>query len=553
MKRICSLLLCLAMVACLIPAAAAGSATTGTLAGGSAVYVDMTGLTGEVVLANNSVVDDADAATMVAGSVAAVNGGFFNSYYTTGNTFPGDCAMIYGAIIRNGEVVNASGTNNMIGFTYDGQVLIDRVQIKITPVCDGKQLAAVYGVNKLYTDASAIMLMTPELTLPFTAPAGSKVFTVKDGKVTAESPAGTYTVPSGCKLLVVNSTAYANMQQWGLQPAVGKTMEFGYSYDKTGWSNVKSALTGGRMLVQNSVNVAADASYNQSFDSDAKQAVTNTSPRGYAALLKDGRLVLGVANGTSFSDLANALIAQGAVSALSFDGGASAMVAANGSMLTAAGRKLASVLVIKSSSGTGTTSTQTTVTPVYTNPNEPSSWAADDIETCKSLDLIPTWLQSGYRSNITREEFCDTLIQLFPACVGKTADQLRSEKGVVGSAFEKYTFTDTEKYSIRLCASLGVVKGVGGGKFEPNKTITREEAATMMKRAAEVMGGLPEGTPKDFSGDGAQIASWAKESVDYVTARGIMSGTGKSTFDPKGTYTREQAYITMYKAYKAFQ
>lgn len=90
---------------------------------------------------------------MVAGSVAAVNGGFFNSYYTgAGTSFPGNCPIIYGAVTKNGEIANAGGANNAIGFTYDGKVLIDRVTFQTTAVVSGKVNASVWGVNKLYDD-----------------------------------------------------------------------------------------------------------------------------------------------------------------------------------------------------------------------------------------------------------------------------------------------------------------------------------------------------------------------------------------------------------------
>ena len=40
--------------------------------------------------------------------------------------------------------------------------------------------------------------------------------------------------------------------------------------------------------------------------------------------------------------------------------------------------------------------------------------------------------------------------------------------------------------------------------------------------------------------------AWYADAVSYVTAEGIMSGTGKTTFSPAGTVTRGMVYQTLY-------
>ena len=557
MKRIISIGLCLALLLALAPAALAASGVTVTAGpgGGTMVYVDMTGRTGDVAIANGSIVEDSPASSMVSGAVAAVNGGFFNSYYSgAGNAFPGNCPIIYGAITKDGEIINAGGTNNAIGFTYGGKVLIDRVTFQITAVVAGKANVSVWGVNKVYSDAAGISLMTPELSLPFTAPAGSQVFTIQNNVVTGVVGAGTYTVGAGTKLLVYNSGAVANAEKWDILPAIGDNIQFAYTYaptrtaDQDDWNDLKTAITGGRMLVQNGVNVTADSNYNAEFDSDPKQSNTGSALRSYAAVMSDGRLVLGTGSGT-FPQIANELIAKGAVNAVSLDGGASSMLYADGSgFLTPAGRELASVLVIVPSSGEQKPD-MPDIPVIDNNPNKPSSWAAEPIAQAQALNLLPAWLLYNYRSPITREEFCDLLIQLIPARTGKTADQFRSELGVVGTEFDKVQFTDTSKYSIRLAAALGLVNGTGNGAFSPNKSITRQEAAAMLQRTADLLGTVQKTQDLTFN-DEDQISDWAKDSVEFVTSCGIMNGKGED-FDPLGTYTREQAFITMLNTYNA--
>lgn len=446
-KKMLSLLLCLALLLAACPtvlAADSGITVLSGINGGQMVSIDMTGRTGDVALSEGNVVSDSTASSMVTGSVAAINGGFFNSYYSgSGTTFPGNCPVIYGAVTKNGEIVNAGGENNAIGFTYDGRVLIDRVTFQTTAVISGKSNVSVWGVNKLFDDPASITLMTEELTLPFTVPASSKVFTIQDNKVTTVAGGGTYTVagggtytvPAGCKLLVYQSAAVANAEKWNILPAVGDKIQFAHTYaptrtaDQDAWNNLKTAVTGGRMLVQNGVNVTANASYNADFDSDPKQSNTGTAMRSFAAILNNGRLVLGTASAT-FPQIADDLIARGAVSALSLDGGASSMLyTGNSGFLTSAGRELASALVIVPRNSAETKPETPQIPVVDNNPNTPSSWAAASIEEARGLNLIPSWMLYGYRSPITRSEFCALLIQLIPARTGKTADQMRTAWG----------------------------------------------------------------------------------------------------------------------------
>lgn len=556
MKRFFSLLLTAALVLTLLPSARAASGVTATSGmGGQLVYVDMTGRTGDVVIGAAGLNTDSPASSMVSGSVAAINGGFFNSYYTgAGNTFPGNCAQVYGAVTMDGRIINAGGSNNMIAFTYDGDVLIDRGKVATTAVISGKANVSVWGVNQLFTDATGVSLMTDDMKLPYTTAAGATVFTIQNDKVISVGGAGTYTTPNGCKVLIYNSGFAANSSKYKTLPAKGDTIRFAYQYVPTdgqngaAWTNIKTAVTGGRMLVQDGKNVTAVSSYNSQYDGDPKQSNTSSGQRSFAAVMQDGRLLLGTTSGT-FPAIANDLIALGAVSAVSLDGGASSMLYADGKTLTPAGRELAAVLTIVPRDPNEKPYVNPSIPQLDLDPNTPSSWAAADIAEASSLGLIPAWLQYSYRTPITREEFCDTLMQLIPAVTGKTPDQIRGELGVVGSEFDKYTFTDTSKYSIRLAASLGIVTGVGDGKFAPKSTLTREQAATMMQRAAALMGTVEATRSPSFS-DAARISGWAAEGVQFVTSCGIMNGSG-SNFNPQGTYTREQTYITMLNAYKA--
>ena len=86
---------------------------------------------------------------------------------------------------------------------------------------------------------------------------------------------------------------------------------------------------------------------------------------------------------------------------------------------------------------------------------------------------------------------------------------------------------------------MGIVSGTSDILFDPYAKITREAAAVMLMRTAKALGYDTSATPSAEPG----VSSWAKDGVGFVTAKGIMNGTGNG-FDPQGKYTKEQAIAT---------
>jgi len=89
---------------------------------------------------------------------------------------------------------------------------------------------------------------------------------------------------------------------------------------------------------------------------------------------------------------------------------------------------------------------------------------------------------------------------------------------------------------------------VGNNNFDPDGKLTREQAATMLSRLADVIGKqFPENETKFDDKD--IISEYAVQAVGGAEAAGIMNGTGDNKFSPKGAYTREQSIITILRMY----
>src|SRR5690606_17395368 len=118
-------------------------------------------------------------------------------------------------------------------------------------------------------------------------------------------------------------------------------------------------------------------------------------------------------------------------------------------------------------------------------------------------------------------------------------------------------FYDTEDLSVLAANALGIVNGKTADTFSPEQSITRQEAAVMLARAAEVLAFKKGSTAISYS-DSKKIASWAAESVKFVSTTkdksnnaAVMGGTGNNQFSPLGTLTKQQAIIAVKRLFNA--
>ena len=109
------------------------------------------------------------------------------------------------------------------------------------------------------------------------------------------------------------------------------------------------------------------------------------------------------------------------------------------------------------------------------------------------------------------------------------------------------TFLDVPKSfwgyeSIERAAQLGYVNGVGGGKFEPNRQLTRAEFVTMLYRMADKPAA---NTAAGFT-DVSQNA-WYRDAVNWAAEKGYVNGTGENSFDPDGKITRQEVVTILFR------
>jgi hypothetical protein len=112
---------------------------------------------------------------------------------------------------------------------------------------------------------------------------------------------------------------------------------------------------------------------------------------------------------------------------------------------------------------------------------EPSAWAAEDIDRALALGLVPTEAQKWWKDSCTRLEFCQMLGNAVRVMTGQTLAEL-------AEGLEPAAFSDCGDPDVQAAAALGIVNGMGGGRFAPERFLTRAQAALILTRTAGALG-----------------------------------------------------------------
>ena len=303
------------------------------------------------------------------------------------------------------------------------------------------------------------------------------------------------------------------------------------------WNDLVTAVSAGPMILIGGKDVTAQ---NNDF-TEEKQSPAYTSYRAFAAIMNDGRLLLGTAT-ISPVNLAPYLLSIGAVDAMSLDGGGSTMLyTMDSGYLAQAGRNLSNVLsIVEYSSG------KAPGKAASIDNHTPSSWALLEINAAFESGILPETLQGAYRTNITRLEFCNLAMALIRKNVSQ--EEITRKLNLSGITYHeaKASFTDTYNGDVLDCYRLGIIAGRGNGIFDPNASITRNEAAIILTNTANVLKIKALGEDIVYA-DLDLIPSWSRKYVTFVTEAGIMSGGTNKKFNPTGLYTRQEAIATMHR------
>ena len=208
---------------------------------------------------------------------------------------------------------------------------------------------------------------------------------------------------------------------------------------------------------------------------------------------------------------------------------------------------------------------------------ESSSTALEAILTALTPDAVLYWGENGGERKLTLAQTREKASRIVFGDGGKfrpDATMTRAEVcALLAQALDLYStadgyFTDVAKGSwyapsVNAMAAIGLVSGVGGGKFDPNATMTQEEFITVLGRLVEFVNldarefldknplAILQPLPKYKS-----FSHWAIRSAELLT-NSVFDENGDAVnmycmsledIEPKAPILREQAAAALYNA-----
>lgn len=141
------------------------------------------------------------------------------------------------------------------------------------------------------------------------------------------------------------------------------------------------------------------------------------------------------------------------------------------------------------------------------------------------------------KSNLTRAEFTALLTR---------ALGLRTDAKVT---FSDVKATDWYAADVAAASKAGLILGIGNGKFAPTQKVTRQELVVILDRALKLTGTELKSANPSFTTytDSAKVAAYAKDSLQSLSAAGIISSDQGTSFNPVAPATRETAAAALYE------
>ena len=180
-------------------------------------------------------------------------------------------------------------------------------------------------------------------------------------------------------------------------------------------------------------------------------------------------------------------------------------------------------------------------------PEEPT-WPFEDVTEGDDwfYDAVAYVYENGIMAGTGETTFAPYM-ELDRAMAAQLFYNLEGKPAVTGDS----TFTDVTSGhwavdAITWAAQNDIVAGIGGGLYDPDSNVTREQFAVMLYKYAQYKGYdlTATGDLTQFP-DAGSISSWAETALSWANGNGLINGHENGTIDPKGSTIRAQAASIM--------
>ena len=174
------------------------------------------------------------------------------------------------------------------------------------------------------------------------------------------------------------------------------------------------------------------------------------------------------------------------------------------------------------------------VTEMFTDVSH--SWADDGIQYCVTHQLM-----SGIGNDLFGPKLTTTRAQIVQILYN-----LEGEPKVSGKTPFTDLTNDWYQDAVLWAYQTGVVAGTSSTTFEPDRPVTREQIAVILREyVTRVLKLERTWTPADLSAfpDAGSVSDWAKDAMADAVGLGLISGAsngGQTYLEPQGSATREQ-------------
>lgn len=161
-------------------------------------------------------------------------------------------------------------------------------------------------------------------------------------------------------------------------------------------------------------------------------------------------------------------------------------------------------------------------------------WALDHIDKLIEKEIVNGTSETTYEpgADVTRAQFAKLVALAFGLKKTDAAAAVYSDVND-GDWFKEY---------VDIASQNGIVTGYPDGTFLPNARITREEMCVMLARALK---SYNLETKENTFADRAQMGDWAIESINLLSANGVIVGKENNLFAPKDYATRAESAVVI--------
>ncbi len=182
----------------------------------------------------------------------------------------------------------------------------------------------------------------------------------------------------------------------------------------------------------------------------------------------------------------------------------------------------------------------TATTFIYTIFNDLSGydWAKKEIESLMVSGIIKGISATTFNpgANITRADFISLLIRALKL------------SATVDGNFNDIKQSDYYYKEVGIAKKLGIAQGLEDNRFEPKKSISRQDMMVLAARAMKISGKPLDESASDLShfSDSGEVATYAARQLGQMAKEGIIKGDN-GMIKPNGKAIRAEAAVIIYR------